>query len=376
MPKLGANLDAKQLSVVNLRDPVADQDAANKRYVDNLVNGLDWKNSARVATTADIDLSSAPASIDGVTLNSGDRVLVKDETDGEDNGIYVFNGAASAMTRATDFDENDEVTANAAVFVSEGTTYQDTGWTLVTDDPITVGTTVQTWTQFTGVGAIVAGDALEKTGNTLNVLFDGVTIDTNGSDELFVPNGGIDTAQLADDSVTAAKLAADTAGDGLVQNGGTGALDVNVDGVTLEIDTDVVQVADAGISTAKIADDAVTAAKINPDVAGNGLVPNGGTGALDVNVDGVTIQIVSDELQVVDQFSNHKYQEDIGDGAATSFNINHALGTADVLVQVFDNGTGEMCFVDVTIVDANNLTVAFDSTIVPTSNQFSVVVLG
>ena len=148
------------------------------------------------------------------------------------------------------------------------------------------------------INADVAGDGLVPNGTTgaLDVNTDGTTIETN-ADQLRVVAGGIGTSQLADDSVTAAKLNADTAGLGLVANGGTGALDVNVDDVGIEISTDTLQLKDSGVATAKIADDAVTAAKINADVAGAGLVQNGGTGALDVQV-AEGIEIVGDTVQL------------------------------------------------------------------------------
>lgn len=113
----------------------------------------DRKESVRVATTANIDLASAPASIDSVTLSSGDRVLVKDQTTASQNGIYVFNGAGSAMTRATDADTNDKVTAGMFTLVAEGGINPDTLWVLTTNDPITLGTTALSFSQLSGSGA-------------------------------------------------------------------------------------------------------------------------------------------------------------------------------------------------------------------------------
>ena len=142
---------------------------ATKEYVDAVKTGLDFKDSVRVASTANVDESSAPAAIDGVTLSSGNRVLLKNQTNGAENGIYVFNGSGSAMTRATDADADAEVTSGLYVFVEAGTANSDTGFVLTTDGSITVGSTALTFTQFSGAGQIVAGDALTKSGNTLNV---------------------------------------------------------------------------------------------------------------------------------------------------------------------------------------------------------------
>lgn len=152
-----------------------------KEYVDAVKVGLDVKDSARVATTgSNIDLSSAPAAIDGVTLSSGDRVLVKDQSTASANGIYTYASSGNAMTRATDFDADAEVTSGAFVFIEEGTANGDNGFVLTTDGSITVGTTNLAFAQFSGAGSITAGDALSKSGNTLDVNVDDQTIEVSG----------------------------------------------------------------------------------------------------------------------------------------------------------------------------------------------------
>ena len=135
----------------------------SKEYVDAVKVGLDFKDSVRVATTANISLSTAPAAIDGVTLSSDDRVLVKDQSTGSQNGLYVFNGSGSAMTRATDADANAEVTSGMFTFVTEGSTNADSGFVLTTDGSITVGSTALAFAQFSGAGQITAGAAMTKT---------------------------------------------------------------------------------------------------------------------------------------------------------------------------------------------------------------------
>ena len=150
----------------------------SKEYVDAVKVGLDFKDSVRVATTgSNISLSSAPAAIDGVTLSSDDRVLVKDQSSGAENGIYVFNGSGSAMTRATDADANAEVTSGLFTFVTEGTVNADSGFVLTTDGSITVGTTSLAFAQFSGAGQITAGTGMTKTGNTLDVEVDGQSLE-------------------------------------------------------------------------------------------------------------------------------------------------------------------------------------------------------
>jgi hypothetical protein len=152
----------------------------SKEYVDAVKVGLDFKDSVRVATTgSNISLSSAPAAIDGVTLSSDDRVLVKDQSAGAANGIYVFNGSGSAMTRATDADANSEVTSGMFTFVTEGTVNADSGFVLTTDGSITVGSTALAFAQFSGAGQITAGAAMTKTGNTLDVAVDGQSLEVS-----------------------------------------------------------------------------------------------------------------------------------------------------------------------------------------------------
>ena len=151
----------------------------SKEYVDAVKVGLDFKDSVRVATTANISLSSAPAAIDGVTLSSDDRVLVKDQSTGSQNGLYVFNGSGSAMTRATDADANAEVTSGMFTFVTEGSVNADSGFVLTTDGSITVGTTALAFAQFSGAGQITAGAAMTKTGNTLDVAVDGQSLEVS-----------------------------------------------------------------------------------------------------------------------------------------------------------------------------------------------------
>ena len=150
-----------------------------KEYVDAVKVGLDFKDSVRVASTANVTVSGPGAAIDGITLSSGDRVLLKNQSTASQNGIYVFNGAASALTRATDADADAEVTAGMFVFVEEGTVNADQGFVLTTDGTITVGSTSLSFTQFSGAGQIVAGDAMTKTGNQLDVNDDNITLEVN-----------------------------------------------------------------------------------------------------------------------------------------------------------------------------------------------------
>lgn len=153
---------------------------ATKEYVDAVKQGLDVKDSVRVASTANVAIADAAENgdaIDGVTLATGDRILLKNQSTGSENGIYVVQ-ASGAAVRASDFQTGD-VSSLAFVFVEEGTSNAQNGYILTNTGSITVGSTALTFTQFSGAGQITAGTALTKSGNTLNVGVDDKTIQVN-----------------------------------------------------------------------------------------------------------------------------------------------------------------------------------------------------
>jgi len=170
--------------ITGLADPTAAQEAATKNYVDTRIDsvsqGLDVKASVRAATTANITLSGTQT-IDGVALSAGDRVLVKNQSTASANGIYVV--AVGAWSRSTDADANADVTSGMFTFVEEGTTNANSGWVLITDGAITLGTTALSFEQFSGAGQITAGNGLSKSGNTLTVVSantDNITVGASG----------------------------------------------------------------------------------------------------------------------------------------------------------------------------------------------------
>jgi hypothetical protein len=194
--------------------PTNATDAANKAYVDAAASGIDWKASVRVATTADAQISTAYANgqvVDGVTLVTGDRILIKNQTTGSANGIYVVNSGGTP-TRATDADTGAELSAATAVFVEEGTANADSGWVLTNNGTITVGTTALVFTQFTGLGQVTAGTGLSKSGNTIS-LISPVTTTTGGTGLTSFTSGG---------AVYATSTSALTTGTLPVASGGTG----------------------------------------------------------------------------------------------------------------------------------------------------------
>jgi len=170
----------------------------NKSYVDSVANGLDVKASVRVATTANLAGtydnsagtitagSNGAIAVDGVTLTANDRILVKDQSTGTQNGFYKVTatggaGAAFVLTRTPDADAASELTAGAFTFTEEGTANADNGYVLSTNGAITLGTTAIAFEQFSGAGQIAAGNGLTKTGNTIDAVgtADKITVSSN-----------------------------------------------------------------------------------------------------------------------------------------------------------------------------------------------------
>lgn len=141
--------------VINMQNPVNAQDGATKAYVDSLVEGLAWKDNVRVATQANISIASPGATIDGITMATNDRVLVRSQTTTTENGIYIWNGAATPLTRTLDASTYEEL-ESAVVTVDEGTsagaTFRQSGVNG------TIGSTAVTWTSF-GTASPAASEA-------------------------------------------------------------------------------------------------------------------------------------------------------------------------------------------------------------------------
>ena len=161
-----ANIDWAGYKITSLGTPSADGDAANKGYVDSVAQGLDTKASVVAATTTNGTLATAFANgqtVDGVTLATGNRILIKNQTDATANGIYTVN-ASGAPTRSTDMDNGTEF-PGAYVFVEQGTINGDTGWVCTNNAPVTLGSTNITWTQFSGAGTYTASNGVLLTGS-------------------------------------------------------------------------------------------------------------------------------------------------------------------------------------------------------------------
>lgn len=211
---------------ISVAAPTDDNHAATRKYVDDRIQGLDVKKSVKVATTGPITLSAVQM-IDDVMVAVGDRVLVKDQADPKQNGIYVV--AVSAWVRSSDANGSN-LNANAFAFVEEGTLNHDTGWTLSTNDVIVVDTTPLTFTQFSAAGTIVAGNGLKRTGQLIDV------VGTTGRVLVTAAGVDIDPSYVGQGSITT--LGTVTAGtwNGAtvdVAHGGTGATSFTANGLII-----------------------------------------------------------------------------------------------------------------------------------------------
>jgi hypothetical protein len=211
---------------IKVATPTDAAHAATKGYVDAARQGLDVKQSVRAATTAAVNLTSeleAGDTIDTtVTLVAGDRVLVKNQGTASQNGIYVVQSSGAAV-RATDANgtaDTGTVSGGTFTFVEEGTANADSGWVVSSNGAISVGTDAMNWVQFSGAGAVVAGDGLTKDGATINAV--GTT------DRISVSANAIDIASTYVGQASITTLGTITTGtwngvDVAVADGGTGA---------------------------------------------------------------------------------------------------------------------------------------------------------
>lgn len=220
--------DSADAAFANMQgaDGAVDDDFVTFRQFQNSLNGLNWKNVVRVATTSAGTLATDfenGDTIDGVILVTGDRILIKDQASGVENGIYIV-AATGAPARASDMAAT-SAAANDAMFISEGTANADTAWVCTNDSGSDiVGTDALVFVQFSSVTAGITTIALEGGATGANIISSGtgptallrgilgesgvLTAAVSGDDVVVSVDAlGIDTAKIANDAITEAKIA-------------------------------------------------------------------------------------------------------------------------------------------------------------------------
>ena len=229
-------------AALRANEPVVSNDVATKNYADLLIQGIHWAESCARATTNNIALTGT-VSVDGANAANGDRVLVKNNTDASENGIYIV-ATGGAWSRAPDMNAADEFSGKA-MFIQKGTTQADTGWLCSNDGNVVVGTTDITFVQFAGASETVAGNGLIKSGNTISVKLDGGTlavaaaglkVDTNGitGNEIAavtvaagnIVSQTITATQIANTTITRNQIAANTIQAGQIEAASLGNAEV------------------------------------------------------------------------------------------------------------------------------------------------------
>ncbi len=165
--------------ITGLAQATASGQPVVKEQLDALLEGIAWKDDVAAASTGNIDLSSPGATIDGVTMATNDRFLAKDQSTDSQNGIYVWNGASTPATRASDMSASAEFNA-ATVTVKAGTVNAGTSWRQTAADP-TVGSTAIAFTPF----GVVAPPASETVAGLVERATQG-EVDTASDDERYV----------------------------------------------------------------------------------------------------------------------------------------------------------------------------------------------
>jgi hypothetical protein len=332
--------------LTNVADPSGPQDAATKAYVDATAQGLDVKASVRFATIAALPAytysgvtqritasANGAFGVDGVTPSVNDRILVKNETSAQYNGIYsvVIVGDAYApfvLERALDFNSSSEAGPGSFVFVEEGLNLADTGWVMTSNAPIVLDTTAIVWAQFSGAGTYLGGRGMVLSGNTFH--FAQSTAYTVG--DIFYASGAASVASLAaaatgnallSGGVSTApswgKIGLTTHISGIlaVDNGGTGASTLTANGVLLGNGASAVSAA-APSAAAQIL--LANASNVPTWAAMSGDVTIGNTGVTAIGANKVTYAM----LQQVN-------------GLSVIGNPNNALGNASGISAANDN---------------------------------------
>lgn len=201
------NLDMGTQRILNVQTPSAGTDATNKNYVDSEIAKVydifDSKQSVRAASVANVTISNpATAVFDGVTLVATERLLLKNQTLPQENGIYIFTASGSALTRALDMNDWLEV-PGAFLAVEEGTSNANTIWLCTSNKGGTLGTTAITWQQIPTSAGFTSANFVDKeipTGaiNGANTTFTLANTPTAGSEHLYI-NGVLQESGAGND---------------------------------------------------------------------------------------------------------------------------------------------------------------------------------
>jgi hypothetical protein len=361
-----ADVSLNSRKITGLADPVDAQDAATKAYVDASQLGLDVKASVKVATTESITLSGTQT-VDGVALSVGDRVLVKNQGTGSQNGLYTVS--EEGWVRTTDANTNAKVTPGLFVFVEQGASNADSGWVLTTDGTITLDTTALTFVQFSGAGQIDAGAGLTKSGNTLNVVGTADRIIAN-SDSIDIASTYVGQSSITTlGTVVAGTWNGTTIG---VAHGGTGA--TTLTGYVKGAGTD-----------ALTASSTIPGADISGDISGNAAnvtgtvaVANGGTGATTASGARTNLSSTSSSLPQKYTVTNPGLTQSSGIITWTIDAATHGLATnGAIIVQMSEVSTGAVVEADTIINDATGaITISWNSASNVSSGTYRITAIG
>lgn len=293
-----ADLNMGGNKITNLGLGTDPNDAVTKSQLDAVSAGLDPKESVRLASTGHLPLSGLD-DIDGITPVNGDRILVKDQTSAVENGIYVAD--SGAWTRSTDFDGTpaNEVSGGGFTFVEQGS-QGGSGWVVVADGNVVVDTDPIVFTLFSSAGAYTAGTAIDISAGVISAKYDNSTIGVNGSDQLYVPTGGITANEIAANTITAAEIAAGTITATEIAADTITSAEIAADAITSSElaanAVDSVHIVAGAIDSTHFSESAIDG--LFGGLAGTGLTYDTTTNSLTVDVDNSTIVFSGNQLTV------------------------------------------------------------------------------
>lgn len=352
--------------ITDVATPSNANDVATKEYVDAVAEGLHIHASCDAATTgslatitggsvtynngtngvgATLTLSVALTTLDGYTLQNGDRILVKDESlsDYPKNGIYTWATGGTVLTRASDFNTATEIAGGDFTFVTNGSQYNNTGW-VQTEAVATVGSDAVIFQQFSGAGTYTASNGVLLTGTNFTFNPDstgGLQTGASGAAIKLKTNSGLGTD---------ANGLSVGAGTGITVSGGN----VSLTNTSVTVNGTSVSLGGSGTITAN--------------------TPNAltlGTGLTGTSFNGSSAVTAAIDTSVVAR----KHSVAVGDGSNTSYTVTHNLGTRDVMVSVRETSSPyAKVEPDIAMTTTNTVTISF--AVAPTSTQYTVTVIG